>query len=75
MFYILFYIVFSDISEMEYTRPRKILRGRVVSYAAASLGSCKLILQNNFEQQKRGQVFSLVLEIYIFQIIWIQTKI
>ena len=75
MFYILFYIVFSDISEMENTRPRKILRGRVVSYAAASLGSCKLILQNNFEQQKRGQVFSLVLEIYIFQIIWIQTKI
>ena len=35
--------------EMENMRPCKILRGRVLSYAAASLGSCKMILQNNWE--------------------------
>ena len=53
---------------MENTRPHEILRGRVLSYAATSLGSCKMILQNNFELQKRGRMFSLVLEIQIFQV-------
>ena len=43
---------------MENTRPHEILRGRVLYYAAASLGSCEMILQNNFEPQKRGRVFS-----------------
>ena len=40
------------------------------THAAASLGSCKMILQNNFEPQKRGSVFSLVLEIYMLQSIF-----
>ena len=55
VFYILFCIVFSDIS-------------RNGKHAAASLGSCEMILQNNFELQKRGRVFSLVLKIQLFQI-------
>ena len=54
---------------MENTWPHGILRGRVLSYAAAILGSCKMILQNNIYLQKRGRVFSLVLEIHIFQLI------
>ena len=53
---------------MENTRPHEILRGRVLSYAAVSLGSCEMILQNNFEPQKRGRVVSLVLKIQLFQI-------
>ena len=42
--------------------------GRMKFYAAASLGSCEMILQNNFEPQKRGRVFTLVLEIQLIQI-------
>ena len=62
---------FPVFQEMENTRRHEILRGRVLSYAVASLGSCKMILQNNFEPQKRGRMFSLVLEICIFQITWV----
>ena len=53
---------------MENTRPHEILCDRMLSYAAASLGSCEMILQNNFEPQKRGRVFSLALKIQLFQI-------
>ena len=38
-------------------------------YAALILGSFGMILQNNFESQKRGRVVSLVLKIQLFQII------
>ena len=53
---------------MENTQPHEILRGRVLFYAAASLGSSEMILQNNFEPQKRDRVLSLVLKIQLFQI-------
>ena len=53
---------------MKNTRPHKVLRGCVLSYAAVSLGSSEMILENNFEPQKRGRVFSLVLKIQLFQI-------
>ena len=42
---------------MENMRPHIILRGRLLSYVAGSFGSSKMILQNNFEPQKRGRVF------------------
>ena len=70
-----FALCFPIFQQMENMWPHEILRGRVLSYADASLGFCKMILQNNFEPQKRGCMFSLVHEIYIFQIAWIQTKI
>ena len=66
---------FPNFQEMENAWPHETLCGCVLSYAAASSGSRKIILQNNFEPQKRGRVFYLVLEIHIFQITWIQTKI
>ena len=40
---------FPIFKEMEKTRPHEILHGRVLSYAATSSGSCKMILQNDFE--------------------------
>ena len=53
---------------MENTRPHEISRGRVLSYAATSLDSCEMILQNNFEPQNRSRVFSLVLKIQLFDL-------